>query len=386
VWSGLKKLLTFIIPIAFTLTGCSTWRLQSHLPNVTQAETNSKPVNNIGSYLQFAMTSNAVGWSIKDDNNGYSSVLRTSDGGVHWRNVSPAVKTQPIMASDFMTDNVAWVVSSIGDAPAGHTINSPVLVYFTSDGGRNWHEGSVPGTSMQSDTPITIKFLNSNDGWLLLGDNGREHISLYKTVDGGSHWSLVPQNSTHSLPMTNMKTGMTFVTKNKGFVSGLGASSGLYETLDGGSTWSGVPVPLESNLSFDFARPPVFFNERDGILEVQYLPFDNGKIAASQFLQTNDGGKTWSALTDKLYSIQSGGGTGDILSKNNLFLAAAGTVYMFDAGQTSWTQLPVHFSETPNYVDFVSPQVGWAFNMSGTMYSTDDGGLHWTRMNPTLTN
>jgi len=136
-------------------------------------------------------------------------------------------------------------------------------------------------------------------------------------------------------------------------------------------------------MTFDFARPPVFFNHKDGMMEVQYLPDYNGKIAETEYLATQNSGRTWRVIASKSYNVRQGGGFGDILNAKHVYLAAEGTVYTLENSQKSWHKCNVHFAITPNYVDFVSPLVGWTYNLNGTMFRSQNGGDTWIELHPT---
>lgn len=266
--------------------------LQGPMAIAKTRESTALPVTNIGGYLQLHMVSNEVGWTIEFTPIGYSRVLRTMDGGKTWSNSSPYPTMLPIKASDFMSAQRAWIVVSIGKNSGNLSSRSPVKVFATNDGGALWTRAYIAGTSMMLNTPISIDFVNPKDGWLLLGSRGRFSFSLYMTKDGGKHWTRILSDKAGTIPSTYEKIGMTFLSKTKGFISGLGSTTALYETVDGGRRWKRDVLPIQSNMTFDFVRPPVFFNHKDGMMEVQYLPDYNGKIAETEYLATQNSGRT----------------------------------------------------------------------------------------------
>jgi hypothetical protein len=111
------------------------------------------------------------GWAV-----GLRTVLATTDGGAHW-----SALPEPCP----QIDAVHFVSPSLGFAVAGGTATAsqPVpptggVLLSTSDGGRNW-QGRYAPADVQS-----ACFTDPAHGWL--GAHGR----LYRTVNGGSAWTL----------------------------------------------------------------------------------------------------------------------------------------------------------------------------------------------------
>src|ERR1700680_45390 len=73
------------------------------------------------------MIDETTGWAMTQN-----AVLRTTDGGVHWKDVTPA--DRPLISginAHFLTVSNAWVSMS-------PTASSTTLVFHTSDGGQSW--------------------------------------------------------------------------------------------------------------------------------------------------------------------------------------------------------------------------------------------------------
>ncbi len=111
------------------------------------------------------------GWAV-----GRNRVLATTDGGEHW-NALP--EPCPLL------DAVHFVNLSVGFAVAGGTATAyqPVppsggVLLATIDGGQSWYGLHAPPDAQ------SVCFTNRFRGWL--GAHGR----LYRTVDGGSTWTL----------------------------------------------------------------------------------------------------------------------------------------------------------------------------------------------------
>ena len=104
------------------------------------------------------MLGTQAGWAITERGH----IIRTADGGGHWKNVTPnypSTSGQQRVVADFLTIFTAWVtVSQI--AADGTTL---VVVFRTTDGGQTWQD-----TTIQQTSPIfQIIFVDAQHGWML---------------------------------------------------------------------------------------------------------------------------------------------------------------------------------------------------------------------------
>lgn len=159
------------------------------------------------------MTGSESGWATEA---GYEllspAVLRTTDGGSHWRDVTPVHAAGTAVAATYFLDiNTAWV----GIAPNPESTGpKSMAVWRTSDAGRTWTGGNPsPFLGGQLD------FVDLQHGWLfgLTGAaTGSTGDVIFATSDGGLHWQLVsftsgtPSESTAgSLPFACDKNGVS---------------------------------------------------------------------------------------------------------------------------------------------------------------------------------
>src|SRR5690349_13365283 len=100
---------------------------------------------------------------------------------------TPQVTTSPL---ESLTSVVPDGISSIHmlDSQNGWMITNKFILR-TMDGGVSWHDVTPPGASALG-FGIGASFLDSNRGWVLIGDpnNPVNAGALYRTTDGGIHW------------------------------------------------------------------------------------------------------------------------------------------------------------------------------------------------------
>jgi photosystem II stability/assembly factor-like uncharacterized protein len=332
------------------------------------------------------------------------NVLATSDGGIHWKDVTPRLQQGMPVFPDFVTASVAWLF----------VIGSNQL-YVTTNGGATWQQRTAP-TDAQYNSLVRFTFTNAQDGWFMLANEvipGNSPLALFQTTDGGKTWvklqSVDAQGNSQlgNLPLKHI-SWLTFIDASTGWATGDNARSDgvvrLYVTHDGGATWQPQELPLPSQ---GFSGPtvsagmPRFFNAQEGILAVgsssatfqpmsAHLP---GSGALGQVIYaTHDGGQTWqsgSPLPDPQGVVSfSDADHGWEASGTNLDLWATS-----DGGQT-WTKISSGNlsayagggEPTYNALDFVSSQIGWAEQngsvSEGTvLFKTEDGGRTWSQIN-----
>lgn len=225
-----------------------------------------------------AFTDKQVGWLIVSGqfvtaiNNGFSlslndKLLKTSDGGLSWTDVTPNVALDNFPSSlyrvYFQSALQGWLSSNSGlfktsdggstwtkvgnsypasqlkftSAVQGWGLSTTNGVMTTSDGGSTWVTHKVGGTAMvASDTVDVVEstraayFLDDQHAWVAAQPRWTtgSTITLYRTVDSGATWQAL------TTP-TAFYGGLHFVSALQGW--GLGSGGELYETQDGGSTW-----------------------------------------------------------------------------------------------------------------------------------------------------
>lgn len=317
-----------------------------------------------------------------DRNNGWATgALRTTDGGAHWQDVSPPSlpnrQSQGPETEFYLDSNHAW---------QGQTFADHVVIFRTADGGRTWQQGApvpvkVADPPAYTELSFQLYFIDDRHGWLHTGGAIRPTVGfaysndpaaqgLYRTADGGLHWTLQSTGPGAAATGCFFGRGMTFVSTARGWLQlscppAIGQTRPeLLVTSDGGVTWQVQALTTDSRCPCNLYDSPVFFDPQHGF--VQGSTSDKGPL----LLGTADGGDTWSART-----VPGAGPRGVRLSFAD---ASAGWAIV-----NSWKKGPIGPSSTcsSGYAYLAKPSECYP---QPQLYRTVDGGRTWALMQTDL--
>jgi photosystem II stability/assembly factor-like uncharacterized protein len=167
-------------------------------------------------------------------------------------------------------------------------------VYRTRDGGKSWQK--VLFINDQTGVvSVAINWQNPNEvyagawrgqrkPWTIISGGAAAEGGVYKSTDGGDHWSRVsngfPEDLIGKVWVDVAQSNPKVVYAQ---VEAKGAKGGLYRTADGGSSWTLV------NSSQSLRARPFYFNK------VFVSPKDENDVWVSElnFHHSTDGGKTF---------------------------------------------------------------------------------------------
>lgn len=233
---------------------------------------------------------------------------------------------ETIQKKIYTTQNTNSLVQKSGQYPVGIVNKSDIIIQTPND------SQIIKGTNAD------YFFINPTDGWKasynFIGMFNEDMI-LYKTNNGGKTWDEIANSKNNTL-LIGDKTGIYFIDSNKGWITSntpWEGIIGLYSTDDSGITWNKQNLNIPDNYKHSLinAYPPLFFSNLDGIL----LTFPASESTKQNFLffVTNDGGKTWNSVLDRIgklgnmkWNFQNSA------SINNYEVTYNNTIWFFDNG------------------------------------------------------
>ena len=287
----------------------------------------------------------------------------TTDGGKTWRSgVVPGAETLQFRDVQGVSEKVAYLMS-IGDNATDFRI------YKTTDGGAHW--------TMQFQNQLTGAFYDCMSFWtpqrgLAHSDSVNGIFPDLRTTDGAT-WQSISSNMPPALTgeASFSSSGTCLATQggqNAWIATGGSTTARVLATRDGGTTWNAYDTPLVSSPSagaFTIAfRDPFHGIVGGGDLD----PKDTTSAATAR---SSDGGKTWTltgkppvagaifglAYVGNATGVGAEGGRAVVITAN-----AGGAAWTPDEGN-SWFSL----ENVTGYwgVAFASPKAGWLVGTNG---------------------
>ncbi|MEU5537566.1 oxidoreductase [Streptomyces sp. NPDC020362] len=283
------------------------------------------------------------------------TVLRTTDGGASWRNVSPPGAAGLEFRDVEAFDARRAVVLAIGEGETSR-------VYRTDDGGATWTE------SFRNADPKAfydcLAFFDRRHG-LAVSDPVDGRFRMLSTRDGGRTWRVLPADGMPAAldgEAGFAASGQCLVTsgpKDVWLATGGGAHARVLHSADRGLTWtaSDTPVPAGDAAKGVFA---LAFRDRAHGLAVggDYRPDQSSPQAAAV---TSDGGRTWRPAATPPPAYRSGAAWLPHSRRAALAVGPTGTDLTTDAGRT-WRTIDTGSYDT---VDCTSDLSCWAAGEKG---------------------
>ena len=349
------------------------------------------PGDGIGDLRMF---SPSTGWAQRLSD---GAVVHTTQGVGRWTIASPQPAGQ-ILAVAYIDADTARALT----APLGSEADTTLQAWATQDGGATWsREGGLAVQGFNASTGGVLDFVDAEHGWFsqVEAAAGLAGTALFRTLDGGAHWSEVsatsgtaPPGGAGVIPGGCDALTAAFLSVSAGWMTGtcMGGLPPFYATRDGGLTWTAAPLAPLSASGEETSFPPAFISAESGTLLIENE--GDAEVSTSLFA-TSDGGLSWHQRStvvgaplaadfldaDHGWLVTDGDGEG---SAPDLHVSA-------DGGRT-WTHLDA-FPYVGLSLDFLTPEVGWAATGHGRLdgessylVQTLDGGRSWTPVLPRL--
>lgn len=283
------------------------------------------------------------------------TVLRTTDGGASWRNVSPPGAGELQFRDVEAFDARRAVVLAIGEGEASR-------VYRTEDGGTTWTE-SFRNTDPKAFYDC-LAFFDHRHG-LAVSDPVDGRFRALSTSDGGRSWTVLPARGMPAAldgEAGFAASGQCLVTsgpKDVWLATGGAAHARVLHSADRGLTWTATEAPVPAG---DPARGvfALAFRDRAHGLAVggDYRPEQPSPLAAAV---TADGGRTWRPADRPPPAYRSGAAWLAHSRRAALAVGPTGTDLTTDGGRT-WRTVDTGSYDT---VDCTADRACWAAGEQG---------------------
>jgi photosystem II stability/assembly factor-like uncharacterized protein len=331
------------------------------------------------------------GWAIGGPTSlDQTHVLRTSDGGLTWDDVTPpeplAAERRPARAF-FLDSGLAWVTL---ERPS--SLNPPLALamWHTQDRGDSWTQSPpLPPQLTDAVPPSSLQFVDPDFGWMVVGD---AHPSLLTTENAGFDWSPVEfkrQSSPKIMTLCDRDARVVFLDRTNGWLLRRCDDPSLPELYRPASVdtvwnhiWSEIPLPPpQAQLTPDHPsvscqdEAPILFSP--GIGTLAFTCHDDAGWKGGLLYRTQDDGQSWEIFPYPGGSLQ--------FLDENIGWALGRDIYKTADGGEAWTKV-----KTVNWdgqFSFVDEQNGWAVARSGdeiSLVRTEDGGRTWKEVRPTV--
>lgn len=195
---------------------------------------------------------------------------------------------QPFAQLHMLDATTGWAIGG------GWDIGLPWALYRTSDGGAHWTDVSPPGFPFAHqgaqflDATTAVAAIRRTDGGVV----------ILHTANGGGTWTATPDlriavnGSVPSLPI-----GLTFLDAQHGWLSTSGGGmfsnlQALFQTSDGGQQWNEVATKLPISALLGFSSPTTGW-ATDSHAGSAFATLDASGPTAGALYVTHDAGRTW---------------------------------------------------------------------------------------------
>ena len=239
-------------------------------------------------------------------------LYRSTDGGANWSNTVSPANSGCILNASFFFAHVAPLISDPTDANKMYMAESDdqdgySAILKTTDGGTNWtvswdwFTGLRVGVRVLAIDPArpAILYAGFDDGSALTPAVEPNPGGLYKSTDGGATWSKTTlAGSAVNLIAIDPSNSNIVYAATEGHYSKPKGFQGLFKSTDGGARWQAIGKGLESVTGTRLTTSTALKIDPANA-NILYLGTSNGGV-----FRSTDGGVNWSAYNDGLGNLQ----------------------------------------------------------------------------------
>jgi photosystem II stability/assembly factor-like uncharacterized protein len=318
-----------------------------------QAQWRQQTINTTASFRGLCAVNAKVAW-VSGTQGTYA---RTLDGGQTWQVAQvPGAEKLDFRDVEAFSANTAYLLS-IGNSDSSR-------IYKTTDGGAHWtlqFKNSQPQAFFDA-----LAFWDERHG-IAMSDPVNGRFVIITTADGGATWQqMPPENMPPALPNEGgfAASGACLVTqgKNNAWLGTGGASAArVFRTTDRGRTWTVAETPILAGAASAGIFSLAFRDAQNGVASGG--DYQKPELAERQLAYTRDGGRTWQLAEQRPGGFRSG--IAYVRGPRAWLLLAVGTAgadYAEEGGK--WVALD---RENYNAVSFAQGkmQTGWAAGPRG---------------------
>ncbi|MBX3164985.1 MAG: T9SS type A sorting domain-containing protein [Bacteroidetes bacterium] len=290
-----------------------------------------------------------------------------------WATSQQAAFPNPTLGIKFLDavdQNVVWVISGDYAVSGGQY---PTQYYSrTTNGGNTFVSGVIPGVGGNPWEVANLEAVDANTAWIacynqISGGNG----AIFKTSNGGTTWVNMTAAGMYTNNTQSFLNLVTFLTPSIGLTVGDPINMGgqdeyeIWRTVDGGNTWAlvpgaNIPNPLmtgeynivdlfakhgNSNIWFGTNAGRIYRSNDAGLTwAVSAVAASNTTLTEIAFSSALDGVcYVWNGTTYEMYNTTNGGVTWSLINPTpantglSEIVAVPGTNYYVSAGFNSNT-------------------------------------------------
>lgn len=192
-------------------------------------------------------------------------IMKTTNGGYNWQVVKSG-STDKLAGFFFINRNIGYASGFVGNG----------TLLKTTDGGNTWQNVSLNYPDTRS---ASVWFTSPSVGYYAIGNKFYQNSVVLKTTDGGLNWDTV-------FTGTKWISYLFFINEQIGFATASG--SDIYHTQNGGTSWDTTHFPCDMWMSGIY-----FLNKDTGFVS----GLDMGSNCMT-IMATYDGGKKWLEVSD----------------------------------------------------------------------------------------